>query len=461
MVTRRSIDCVSETHCPVHNMQAQINCEKTTLDNGITIVSERVPSTQSVGLSLLVDAGPADESPDHSGLAHLCEHALFLGTPLRDQKALTRLIDTAGGQLGAFTAPDYTCFYAHVLQDYTSYAIDLLGDILVASSFPEDLLEREREVIVQEIRGYEDMPSAILSQRIKNLLWPNHGISRPVAGSVDSVRSLGRSDVVQFLSRHYTPDRIVVAAAGAVDHASLAEQVEDAFWTLRGHGTARETEQPEPVGGIDVKEANSGQAYFALAIPTESYTNDHRYRLHLISALLGGGLSSRLQVKLRDELGLVYFVHTELLAYRSTGCLLIEGSCSPSALQHVIELILIELTGLAWWASPVDEEELWKTVMQVRGQSQLATDIVSNRVSRIATQQFHFGHRVPDHEILESIDSLTIEDLQQTCLEKLTPAINHVAIAASTPTENVESVCNDLTALRDCFVSINNDSSTL
>ena len=227
-------------------LQTPIEYRQTRLDNGICVVSESVPSTYSVGVTVLVDASPCDEASDKSGLAHYCEHALFLGTPLRDQISLTRLIDSAGGQLGAFTAPDYTCFYAHVLQDYTSYAVDLLGDILVSSNYPQELLDREKEVIVQEIRGGDDQPHSFLTQQIKQTLWPDQRISRPVTGTVESVRGLGRSDVVSFVSRHYTPDRITVAAAGAIDHESFAEQVQDAFWTLRGHGPERSKETIQP-----------------------------------------------------------------------------------------------------------------------------------------------------------------------------------------------------------------------
>jgi len=438
-------------------LPTEIEYCRTQLDNGICVVSEAVPSTNSVGVTVLVDANPSDEASDKSGLAHYCEHALFLGTPLRDQTSLTRLIDSAGGQLGAFTAPDYTCFYAHVLQDYTSYAVDLLGDILVSSSYPQELLEREREVIVQEIRGGDDQPHSFLTQKIKETLWPEQVISRPVTGTVESVRGLDRSDVVSFVSRHYTPDRITVAAAGAIDHDSFAEQVQDAFWTLRGHGPERQTKAIRPVGGISVHPAGGEQAYFSIAIPTTDYADAGRYGMHLINALLGGGLSSRLQVKLRDESGLVYFVQSSLLAYRDTGCLLIEGSCSAETLQPVLGQALFELAGLALWQRPVDEEELWKTAMQVRGQTQLASDIISNRVARLATQQFHFEQRIEDQEIVQAIDDVSLEQLRDLCLTTLAPGFKNLTIAVKTPDAvgNARgSVYADLNELRDSFVAI-------
>ena len=438
-------------------LQTPIEYRQTRLDNGICVVSESVPSTYSVGVTVLVDASPCDEASDKSGLAHYCEHALFLGTPLRDQISLTRLIDSAGGQLGAFTAPDYTCFYAHVLQDYTSYAVDLLGDILVSSNYPQELLDREKEVIVQEIRGGDDQPHSFLTQQIKQTLWPDQRISRPVTGTVESVRGLGRSDVVSFVSRHYTPDRITVAAAGAIDHESFAEQVQDAFWTLRGHGPERSKETIQPVGGVSVSPAGGEQAYFSIAIPTTAFVDTGRYELHLLNALLGGGLSSRLQVKLRDESGLVYFVQSSLLAYRDAGCLLIEGSCSAETLLPVLEQALFELAGLALWQHPVDEEELWKTAMQLRGQTQLAADIVSNRVASLATQQFHFGHRIEDQRIVQAIDEVSLEQLKDQCLTTLAAGFKHLSIAVKTPGaagDGKGSVYSDINELRDSFVAI-------
>jgi len=179
--------------------------------------------------------------------------------------------------------------------------------------------------------------------------------------------------------------------------------------------------------------------------------------LHLLNALLGGGLSSRLQVKLRDESGLVYFVQSSLLAYRDTGCLLIEGSCSADTLLPVLEQTLFELAGLALWQRPVDEEELWKTAMQLRGQTQLAADIVSNRVARLATQQFHFGHRIEDKQLVQAIDEVSLEQLQDQCLTTLAAGFKHLSIAVKTPgaaEDGRGSVYSDINELRDSFVAI-------
>ena len=194
-----------------------IETKITKLDNGIRVVTESVPNTNSAGISILIDAGPQNEAENQSGLAHLCEHALFLGTNLRDRDQLSSFIDSSGGNMGGFTAPDYTCFYGHVMQDYVSYAVDLLGDIIIGSSYPEDLLEREKDVVCQEIQQYSDYPNEIALQATKRMLWPNDLLSRSVTGSTADVERLTRANVIDFISKNYTPDRIIVAAAGALD----------------------------------------------------------------------------------------------------------------------------------------------------------------------------------------------------------------------------------------------------
>jgi len=192
--------------------------QSTRLDNGVRVVTEQIQNTRSASLSILVDAGPQDEPVEKLGLAHLCEHALFLGTPQHSSQELARMMDAAGGYFGAFTAPEYTCFYANVLEDYVSYALDLKGDILVASQYPEDLLAREKDVICPEILGYQDNHDEILLSQTKNGLWPNHSLSRSITGTVSQVEALTRSDVARFVSRQYTPERIIVAVAGSAEH---------------------------------------------------------------------------------------------------------------------------------------------------------------------------------------------------------------------------------------------------
>ena len=430
----------------------------TRLDNGIRVITERVSNTRSAGISILVDAGPQDEEANKLGLAHLCEHALFLGTPQRSSLELAKTIDAAGGCFGAFTAPDYTCFYAHILEDYVSYAFDLLGDILVASKYPEELLEREKEVVRQEILGYQDNPNDALLQMTKQSLWPNDPLSRSVTGTVEDVSKLERADVVQFVSRQYSPDRIIVAAAGALEHDSIVEQTQDAFWTLRGQNPPRTNESPfdpkNSLSRVRVKNMPIGQCSFSIAIPTLPYNDERRYAMHLINNLIGGGMSSRLYQHIREANGLVYSIQSSLLSYRRGGAMVISGETSVDKLIQSIHLTLSQLTALAIWENPIQEEELWKSKMQVRSQSRLATDFVSNRVSGIATQEFHFGYRIDEDQIVNEIDQVSIDELEQVACGVLFPGLGRLAISVVGPIDEGSAVYNDLLDIHSCYSSL-------
>ncbi len=435
-------------------ISTSIETQITRLDNGIQVVTESVPNTNSAGISILVDAGPQNEAEDQSGLAHLCEHSLFLGTNLRDRDQLSSFIDTSGGNMGGFTAPDYTCFYGHVMQDYVSYAVDLLGDIIIGSSYPEDLLTREKDVICQEIRQYEDYPSDVALQATKKLLWPDDFLSRSVTGCVADVEKLTRANVIDFISKNYTPDRIIVAAAGALEHESIVEQAEDAFWTLRG--SSPETDQA-PVtcrGGVSITRMETNQCTFSIAIPVPGITDDSRYATHLISSLLGGGMSSRLYRNLREQNGLVYSIQSNVLSYRRGGALVIEGFTSPEKLIESVQLTLFELTSLAIWQQPINEEELWKSRMQMKGQSQLAVDVIPSRVARLSTQCFFFGRRISDDAMLKQIDNLTIQQLNDVALSVLLEGLSKLTIAIAGPIDCEGSVYEDLNELRESYSSI-------
>ena len=435
-------------------IQASPQTRSTRLENGVRVITENIPHIGSAGVSVLVDAGPQDEGPDQSGLAHLCEHALFLGTPLRGSAELAELIDTAGGQLGAFTAPDYTCFYAHVLEDYVSYALDLMGDILVASSFPEAALEREKDVVCQEIRQYNDDPSHLALQSIKSLLWGTDPLACSVTGTESEVSQLTRSDVIGFISKNYTPDRIIVAAAGAVEHDSVVEQAQDAFWTLRGHSPARTKAPVELLGGVEIVPLKTNQCTFNIALPLPEYSSPLRNELHVVNCAIGGGMSSRFYRALREKSGLAYSISSEILAYQRGGALLIEGATSPENLIASLQVILFELTSLAVGQNPIGEEELWKSKMQVRGQSRLAADVIPNRVARLATQNFHFGESIAADRILADIDAVTIENTNDIASSVLLPGLKHLSIAVVGPIDPKGSAYDDLQGLHECYASL-------
>lgn len=408
---------------------------KTTLENGIRVITEAMEGVRSISMGVLIDAGPRDEPADQGGLAHLAEHLMFQGTSSRDAMQIARLIDASGGQMGAFTARDYTCYSATVLDDYRTYALDLLGDILLNSIFPADALAREKDVILREIAASRDVPDERAHDLLKSFAWTNHHLGRPIAGKPASIRPLTREDVIYFVYENYLPERMIIAAAGNVGHEDFVAQVRDAFWRMLPSDFQFPDADSDPPyrSGVIIEHMPVSQTYFSIGIRVHSYTHPHRYRLHVLNNILGGGISSRLFRRIREERGLVYEIDSEYYAYRDDGILAVEGSTSPEYLMQVLALTLIELWKLVSGDDPPDEEELWKAKMHIRGQMMITAENTNTRMSRLATQELYFGRHIPAEEVLKQIDAVNARNLQELANESLTDALRRVTIAVAGP----------------------------
>jgi predicted Zn-dependent peptidase len=425
---------------------------RSVLENGVRILTERVSGVRSVSIGLVIDAGPQLDPPDRLGLAHFVEHAVFQGTEQRDSLAISRMIDEAGGQMGAFTGRDYTCYYANVLRDYSTYALELLGDILLNSTFPAENIEREKSTILRELELSNDDPASALHDELKATIWSQHPLGRPICGTADTVSRLNRAHLEEFVDEHYTGPRVIVAAAGDIDSDCFAAQTQDSFWRLSKRNTPRPSRNCQFQPTVIRRTRDLNQAYFVIALPTSPFVFEDRYALHLLNCILGGGMSSRLFRRLREEHGLVYHVQSENNAYRDAGVLLIEGSTSPDKFTDVVAMTLVECCRLFTGDAPVDEEELWKAKMQIGGQHQLAADSMHTRMSRLATQEFYFQRRISEEEVLEQIQSVTVNDLGRLATDSLLPAFESISVSAVGPEamasqDEIEGLINDFRAM--------------
>lgn len=409
--------------------------EQTLLPNGLRILTERLPGSRSVALGLLVDAGPQHDPVDQLGLAHLAEHALFCGTDSRDSLSLARMIDAAGGQMGGFVTRDYVCLHAHVLSDYAPYALELLGDVVLNSTLAEGPLEREQQTIVRELAGVADSPASTANQMLKQTAWPRHPLGRAVAGRADDVLRLTPRDVRTFLNTHYRPGSMTLAASGDVDHALFVSQAYDAFWRLQGAGPKLPALPCETVSGVAVAAADVAQAYFSLAFPMPAMNHPDRYALHIWNAMLGGGMSSRLFRRLREETGLVYSVSSELHGYRQAGLLVIEGAAAPEQLVSVMAESLGAIALFATGEQPFDDEELWTARRQVRGMTRLAGESTHTRMSRLLTQDFYFGRTIAEDELVTALDDVSADDLHTLQQSQIVPALEQPIAAVVGPHE--------------------------
>lgn len=403
--------------------------QKSVLENGLRVVSLRQPQARSVTMGLLVEAGSSVEPEHQRGLAHLLEHMIFQGTSNRDGLEIARLMDSAGGRMGAFTSRDYTCYYAQILADYVPYALDLFGDLLLNPVFDPDALEREKRAIQCEWQSGQDNPEQRVHEIMRDTLWPDHALGRPILGTLDGLESLAREDLIYFLHTHYQPNRIVVAAAGNLHHDDFVAQVRDGFWRLLGERAATPVQPPVAQPALVLQTAPSAQSYFSLGLQTAPFASEHRATLHVLNAILGGGISSRLFIRLREQLGLVYDVTSTYDAWRDAGLWTLEGSTTTDALPVAVEALLNEVTSLLDGSRPIDVEELHRAKVRLAAQIQLAAEDTHTLMSRLATQELYFGRFFDEESLLQDLEAVCLDTLQAWIDEHLASALRHSTLA--------------------------------
>lgn len=381
------------------------------LENGIRVVTEAIPGSRSVAVGIMIGTGPRDEKDRQAGLAHLVEHVLFHGTSTRSSGDISRIIDTMGGRVSAFTGRDYTCFSGFVMDDHRTYILDLFSDMLLNSIFPEEKLITEKQVIINEQQVAADQPGEQALTTLKSVMWPDHPLGCKIEGSPESIAPLGREDVIYHLHTCYLPDRMIIAFAGNLEHEDIVAQVRDCFWRLTGRSVRQIPAEAPFHSGFVRQSYNGNQAYFAVGVKAPPYSWPDRYAIHLLNTALGGGMSSRLYRSLREERGLVYDVHSEYHAYLDGGALVISGSCRPDSVFTVVDEVLDISRSLLTAAVPLDEEELWQVKLYNIGQYHIDSEDPFVRMSRLLTQTFYFGRVVAPEEIISGLETATTASL--------------------------------------------------
>ncbi len=421
---------------PMGTRDASVSCRKTVLENGLRVITEQVPGVRSIAIGVLVDVGLADEPATQHGIAHLCEHLLFQGTSNRDALTLARAIDATGGQIGGFTARDYTCYFATVLDDYSFHALDLLGDALLNSTFPPERVESEKQAVIYEILARHDNPPIRVEELLRKEAWASHALGRPIAGDPAWIAALSREDLIYFVHGNYSPDRMVIAAAGHLEHDDFVASARDAFWRLLGEGPPRTLEPPVFQRGIWTEEAQLGQTYFALGLPAPAYASADRYAMHVLNQLFGGGISSRLFRRLREQHGLVYDISASYQAYGAAGMWVLQGSTAPERVFEVLQLTLAELRALVTLAQPADAEELQRAKLQLTGCHLIGSEDTHTRMSRLLTQELYFGQQLAAEQVVSAmmaVDASGLERLVRGQPWQLPPALALVGPGVSNP----------------------------
>lgn len=386
---------------------------KTALSNGLRIVTERIPNIRSASVGVWVDVGSRDEAPETNGITHFIEHMVFKGTTHRSMREISRSIESVGGYMNAFTSKEHTCFYARVLDNHTKLALDVLSDLVLNAKFPEKELEKEKGVVIEELRNAEDDPDDIIHDYLEKSLYGGHPMGFPVIGTEGNLRAFRRSDLMAHRKKFYVPGRMVVAAAGNVRHEEIVAWSERLFARASNGGRTSEPGRQKPNGKraerTEVQKPIQ-QAHLALGTTTFSIRSRQRYHLLVLNTLLGDGMSSRLFQNIRERYGFAYSVYSFASLLSDTGSFGIYVGTDKAHVGACEDLVLKELQKLR--ARPVSRAELQRTKEQLKGSMMLSLENIPSRMMRLGTSELYFQEYTPLDSILQEIDRVTAEDLQ-------------------------------------------------
>lgn len=382
----------------------------TRLENGLRVVTESVRDVPSVSIGIWADTSSSYEDERIVGVAHFVEHLLFKGTPRRSARQIAEEIERRGGSIDAFTDKEYTCYHARVLAGEAVTALDVLSDLVLhAEARPEDI-ELEREVIVQEILDVEDDPEEYSLDHLLECYWPGHRLGWPVAGSVASVERIQRDDILRFLRDFRRPNRLVVSAAGPVDHDDLVARCRDIFGALEPiDEVERSQDRPDFRPGLYLVKREIEQAHLTIGMPGLSVLDPRREAGEVLIAALGGGMSSRLFQRVREERGKAYTVYAFQAPYRDIGYTGVYAACGRDSVAEVNELIFEEMRSIVREGLGAGELERVKT--QLIGSIPLSLETTDSRMSRIGRNLIFYDRPIDLEEITRAIEAVTNDDM--------------------------------------------------
>ncbi|HKK01983.1 MAG TPA: pitrilysin family protein [Desulfuromonadales bacterium] len=385
--------------------------EKSTLDNGIRVVSEQMPGVHSVTLGIWVTNGSRHESSVENGISHFIEHMLFKGTRRRDAQAIAKEIDSVGGVLNGFTAREYSCYYAKVLAEKLSLAVDLLSDIILNSSFHLDEMEKERKVLLQEISMVEDTPDDQIHDLFSQMVWEGHPLGLSVLGTRETVGSLCRDDLLAFLEQRYCGCNILICAAGQLEHSQLVDAVSTAFRSVPRGRPLPQGPLPTYQRRMNVVEKDLEQVHICLGTQALPQNHPQRFDAYILNAILGSSMSSRLFQTIREERGLAYSIYSYLNCHSDAGALVAYAGTSPGDALDAVSLMLKELNRFK--IELVSEDELSAAKEQLKGHLLLSLENTDNRMTRLAKNEIYLDRNMSLQNVLDSFDRVDRQDVQR------------------------------------------------
>lgn len=379
--------------------------DKTVLDNGMTVISERMDTMRSVAIGIWVSVGSRDEAPADAGLSHFLEHMMFKGTPTRTAAEISQAFDRLGGELNAFTSKEYTCYYARVLDQHVPTALEILSDMVVDSTFDPEAIASEREVVLEEISRTEDAPDDRVHELFAQTLWPEHPLGRPVLGTRETISGVDRAQSCTYKGTHYKAGSTVVAAAGDVDHAELVALVQRHLGLPAGQRAERTHAQPDTTPRLELLRKDTEQAHICWGVQGLDACSDDRFAMSVLDSTLGGGMSSRLFQEIREKKGLAYAVYSYHSLYQDTGAYTVYAGTRPANMEQVVRLVQAEVEKVK--QDGITAEELDRAKESMKGALVLGLESTRNRMTRLGKAYVTGTPILSMDELVERVEAVT------------------------------------------------------
>lgn len=384
---------------------------KTTLPSGLRILTEHVPGVKSVSVGIWVKTGSRNETEEEAGITHFLEHMLFKGTEKRSSYDIALSMEAVGGYLNAFTSSEYTCYYSRCLDSELETALDVLSDMVLHPTFPENEIEKEKNVVIEEMKMYRDNPEEYAFESFSGQIFKNHPLGRPVIGYEETVNNFSRDDLYHYMSEHYQPWNLVISVAGNTDHQKVVDLVTEYFENVE-YGEKKEYDVPLSEYQVDQQRLTKDieQTHLILGKRGLKANHDDRYLLLLANTILGGGMSSRLHQNVREQYGYCYSIQTFNQVYRDSGIYGVYVGTDQDYVDHVKELIFKEFDKIR--DKRIPEKELSEAKSQLKGKLLLSQENMSSRMNRLAKSELYFKRFITLDELVENIDQVGANEIR-------------------------------------------------
>ena len=401
-------------------VQTLRDIEVTTLQNGVRVISEEMSHVRSVSLGVWIRTGSRRETSEENGISHFIEHMLFKGTKNRSAEEIARSVDSIGGGLDAFTAKEMVSYNTKVLDEHLPIAFDVLADMVRNPLFREEDIEKEKGVILEELKMEVDNPEYLLHDIFSSNFWKDHPLGKPIIGSKDTIRAFDRGMIDSYFQRYYSPSNILITAAGNLNHAKLVDLARRHFEDLQVNGKLAPEIAPVPHARLVFRNKTSlEQTHLYMGVPAYPFPHQLRFACWTLNTILGGGMSSRLFQNIREKQGLAYAVYSDLSMYRDTGCMAIYAGTAVETARQVVDSIIKEFRELK--ENLVPAEELRRAKDNLKGSFMLGLESTSSRMGNLARQDLYFQRFFTLDEMLESIEAVSAEQVRDIAREFFNP----------------------------------------